>query len=55
MQINLSEKQGHWNEFRSGSARTGVWGCDPQQGSKGQSPWWGQGAKPPGSQRFLKI
>ena len=29
------------NELRSGTARTGVWGYDPQGGSKGQSPWSG--------------
>ena len=39
--------QGRRNEFRSGMARTEGLGCDPQRGSKGQSPWWGSGGKAP--------
>ena len=35
-------------------ARTGVWGCDPQRGSKGQRPWWGSGGEAPWKPALLK-
>ena len=47
-------RQGRRNEFRSGTVRTGVWGCDPQRGSKGQSPWWGSGGKVPWKPALFK-
>ena len=45
---------GRQNEFRSGTVRTGVWGCDPQRGSKRQSPWWGSGSEAPWKPALFK-
>ena len=44
---NMAPWQGRRNKFRSGTTRTGVWGCHPQRGSKGQSSWWGSGGEAP--------
>ena len=49
-----TKHQGRRNKFRSGTARTGVWGCDPQRGSKGQSPWWGSRGETPWKPALLK-
>jgi len=49
--------QGPQRAKKSGVKHTpmGVWGWSPQRGSRGQSPRWGQGAKPPAADEIFMF